>query len=117
MVCSPSLCYRRFVMASAQPVGGLLREWRQGRRLSQLDLSCDAEISTRHLSFLETGRSQPSREMVLLAWAKDDFVVPLKRSDPSRARGIEHSFFPNHGPLGSCGHFVGSVPTTALVLI
>ena len=38
-----------------QPVGGLLREWR--RRLSQLDLACDAGISTRHLSFVETGRA------------------------------------------------------------
>src|SRR6202011_3805757 len=43
----------------------LRREGRQRRRFSQLDLSCEAEISTRHLSFLETGRSIPSREMVL----------------------------------------------------
>ena len=49
----------------ARPVGGLLREWRQRRRLSQLELACEARISTRHLSFLETGRSQPSRDMVL----------------------------------------------------
>jgi transcriptional regulator with XRE-family HTH domain len=48
-----------------RPVGELLREWRQRRRLSQLDFAGEAEISTRHLSFLETGRSQPSREMVL----------------------------------------------------
>jgi transcriptional regulator with XRE-family HTH domain len=48
-----------------QPVGSLLRKWRERRRMSQLDLACEAEISTRHLSFLETGRSQPSREMVL----------------------------------------------------
>lgn len=46
-------------------VGELLRHWRQRRRLSQLDLAGDAEISTRHLSFLETGRSRPSREMLL----------------------------------------------------
>jgi transcriptional regulator with XRE-family HTH domain len=50
---------------TAKPVGDLLREWRQRRHISQLDLACDAEISTRHLSFLETGRSQPSRDMVL----------------------------------------------------
>jgi transcriptional regulator with XRE-family HTH domain len=49
----------------AQPVGALLREWRQRRRLSQLDLASEAEISTRHLSFLETGRALPSRDMVL----------------------------------------------------
>ncbi len=47
------------------PVGGLLRQWRQRRRLSQLDLASDARISTRHLSFLETGRAQPSRDMLL----------------------------------------------------
>lgn len=45
--------------------GGLIRNWRQRRRMSQLDLACEADISARHLSFLETGRSAPSREMVL----------------------------------------------------
>jgi transcriptional regulator with XRE-family HTH domain len=59
-----------------QPVGDLLREWRQRRRMSQLDLSLEAEISTKHLSFLETGRSQPSREMVLnLA---EQLEIPLR---------------------------------------
>jgi transcriptional regulator with XRE-family HTH domain len=47
------------------PVGKQLREWRQRRRLSQLDLSGHAEVSTRHLSYVETGRALPSREMVL----------------------------------------------------
>src|SRR6202171_513917 len=46
-------------------VGDHLREWRQRRHLSQLDLAGDAEISARHLSFVETGRAAPSREMVL----------------------------------------------------
>src|SRR5579871_5924362 len=46
-------------------VGEHLRQWRQRRRLSQLDLAGDAEISTRHLSFVETGRATPSRDMVL----------------------------------------------------
>jgi len=51
----------------ARPVhiGDHLREWRQRRHLSQLDLAGDAEISARHLSFVETGRAAPSREMVL----------------------------------------------------
>ncbi|MEJ7932398.1 helix-turn-helix transcriptional regulator [Ramlibacter sp. AN1015] len=48
-----------------QPLGAHLRRWRLHRRLSQLDLAGDAAISTRHLSCLETGRAQPSREMVL----------------------------------------------------
>lgn len=51
--------------AIAPPIGHLLREWRQRRRLSQLEFACEAEISSKHLSFLETGRSQPSREMLL----------------------------------------------------
>lgn len=63
-------------MGNQQPVGGLLREWRQRRRLSQLDLALEAEISTRHLSFLETGRSQPSREMVL--HLAERLEVPLR---------------------------------------
>jgi transcriptional regulator with XRE-family HTH domain len=51
---------------SSQPsVGPVLREWRERRRLSQLELALDAGISTRHLSFVETGRSKPGREMLL----------------------------------------------------
>lgn len=51
--------------ASVAHAGTLLREWRLRRRLSQLGLACEIGISTRHLSFIETGRSQPSREMIL----------------------------------------------------
>jgi transcriptional regulator with XRE-family HTH domain len=60
----------------AKPVGDHLREWRLRRRLSQLDLALDAEISTRHLSFLETGRARPSREMVL--HLSEQLEVPLR---------------------------------------
>lgn len=57
-------------------VGDLVRTWRQRRRRSQLDLACDGDISTRHLSFIETGRATPSREMILhLAELLD---VPLR---------------------------------------
>jgi transcriptional regulator with XRE-family HTH domain len=49
----------------SRPFGHLLREWRDRRRVSQLALAGEAEISSRHLSFLETGRAEPSREMVL----------------------------------------------------
>jgi transcriptional regulator with XRE-family HTH domain len=48
-----------------RPVGELLRQWRVHRRLSQLELAIQAEVSARHLSFVETGRSAPSRDMVL----------------------------------------------------
>ncbi len=50
---------------TSHSVGDLLRGWRQRRRMSQLDLASNAEISQRHLSFLESGRSMPSREMIL----------------------------------------------------
>jgi transcriptional regulator with XRE-family HTH domain len=53
------------MQTQALPVGDQLRTWRSRRRLSQLDLALDAEISARHLSFLETGRSRPSRAMLL----------------------------------------------------
>lgn len=47
------------------PFGPVLKEWRQRRRMSQLDLGLSADVSARHISFLETGRSRPSRGMVL----------------------------------------------------
>lgn len=53
-------------MSSQPRVGPLLREWRTRRRRTQLELALDAGISARHLSFVETGRSTPSPEMVLL---------------------------------------------------
>jgi transcriptional regulator with XRE-family HTH domain len=62
--------------AAPQSFGAHLRQWRQRRRLSQLDLAQEAEISTRHLSFVETGRSVPSREMVLRL--ADRLDVPLR---------------------------------------
>lgn len=64
------------IMGNLQPIGGLLREWRQRRRLSQLDLALEADISTRHLSFLETGRSRPSRDMIL--HLAERLEVPLR---------------------------------------
>jgi transcriptional regulator with XRE-family HTH domain len=78
-------------LTSTEPVAGLLREWRRRRRLSQLDLACDADVSTKHLSFLETGRSRPSREMLLhLAECLD---VPLRtRNIMLAAAGFEPAF-------------------------
>src|SRR5258705_3911090 len=46
-------------------VGPLLRRWRESRHLSQLELALEAEVSTRHISFLETGRAEPSKTMLL----------------------------------------------------
>lgn len=57
-------------------IGELLKQWRQRRRLSQLGLAIDANISQRHLSFVESGRSRPSRDMVLQLTRQLD--VPLR---------------------------------------
>jgi transcriptional regulator with XRE-family HTH domain len=64
------------MVMTQQPVGELLREWRERRRLSQLDLAGETDISSRHLSFLETGRSQPSREMLLKL--SERLEIPLR---------------------------------------
>lgn len=70
------LGYAPPMLAPSKPVGDLLREWRQRRRMSQLDLALEAEVSTRHLSFVESGRAQPSREMVL--HLAERLEVPLR---------------------------------------
>lgn len=62
--------------ATENRVGGLLRDWRQRRRLSQMDLALEAGISTRHLSFVETGRSRPSPDMVVQL--AEQLEVPLR---------------------------------------
>ncbi len=54
----------------------LLREWRQKRRLSQLDLALSSGVSQRHLSFLESGRANPSRNMILML--SETLEVPLR---------------------------------------
>src|SRR5581483_11675524 len=71
--------HSRYCRSMASPgvhVGLLLKEWRLRRRLSQLELACEADISTRHLSFIETGRAQPSREMIL--HLSERLGVPLR---------------------------------------
>jgi transcriptional regulator with XRE-family HTH domain len=69
-------------MPSAVTKGGageLLREWRNRRRMSQLDLALEASVSARHLSFVETGRARPSREMVLTL--AEHLQVPLREQN------------------------------------
>jgi transcriptional regulator with XRE-family HTH domain len=74
---------------AAEPEGAfgrLLREWRSRRRVSQLDLAIEAGVSSRHVSFIETGRSQPSREMILMLARVLD--IPLRdRNDLLMAAG------------------------------
>ncbi|MGI8428904.1 MAG: helix-turn-helix domain-containing protein [Solirubrobacteraceae bacterium] len=61
---------------AATPVGELLRAWRRRRNISQLELALNATVSSRHVSFVETGRSNPSREMVL--HLAEHLDVPLR---------------------------------------
>jgi transcriptional regulator with XRE-family HTH domain len=78
-----------------RPVGQLLRGWRERRRLSQLELSSRAEISTRHLSFVETGRSRPTPQMILRL--SDHLDVPLRgRNDLLLAAGFAPAY-PSNG--------------------
>src|SRR3954467_7678013 len=77
--------------------GPLLRDWRNRRRLSQLELALDAEVSARHLSFVETGRSKPSRELLLQL--ADHLDVPLRERNALLLAG---GYAPAYGerPLG-----------------
>jgi transcriptional regulator with XRE-family HTH domain len=71
--------------------GELLRTWRQARKMSQLDVAVSAGVSARHLSFLETGRSQPSRDMVIVL--ADVLDVPLReRNALLDAAGFAHRY-------------------------
>jgi transcriptional regulator with XRE-family HTH domain len=72
---------------SPRGFGAILSQRRKARRLSQLDLSLEAEISSRHLSFLETGRARPSREMVLRLSAALD-MAPQEQNELLLASGF-----------------------------
>ena len=77
-----------------RPVGDLLREWRQRRQLSQLDLAIAAEVSARHLSFVETGRSKPTSEMILRLTEHLD--VPLRDRNTLLLAGGYAPTYPEH---------------------
>jgi transcriptional regulator with XRE-family HTH domain len=93
-VCPPALALATVAANGSPPVGSLLRSWRERRRLSQLALAHLAQVSPKHLSFVETGRAVPSPEMVLhLARHLD---VPLRhRNDLLLAAG----YAPRHTAL------------------
>ena len=96
---APGLGYRLGVwpVPASPAVGDLVREWRQRRRLSQLDLACEAEISTRHLSFIETGRVAPEPR---------DGAAPRRaarraaaRAQPAAGRGRLRAAYSRERPL------------------
>ncbi len=67
------------LLTPAPAIGPMIREWRTRRRMSQLDLALEAEISQRHLSFVESGRAAPSRDMVLRL--AEHLTVPLRQQN------------------------------------
>src|SRR6201986_2749029 len=77
---------------NVQPVGVHLRQWRQRRRMSQLDLASEAEISARHLSFVETGRATPSREMIL--HLAEQLAIPMRERNVLLVAGGYAPIFP-----------------------
>jgi transcriptional regulator with XRE-family HTH domain len=83
------------MMTATRPVGDLLRDWRQRRRLSQLDLAMEADVSARHLSFLETGRARPSREMLLRL--SEPLQIPLRERNELLVAGGFAPVFPERG--------------------
>jgi transcriptional regulator with XRE-family HTH domain len=80
--------------AGSQPVGELLREWRERRRLSQLDLAIQADISARHLSFVETGRSRPTAAMIVRL--TEQLAVPLRERNVLLLAGGYAPAYPQH---------------------
>jgi transcriptional regulator with XRE-family HTH domain len=114
---------RMSVAAHRPPVGAMLREWRQRRRLSQLELALEAGVSARHVSFVETGRSRPSAEMVL--HLAERLEVPLRdRNHLLLAAGYAPAFAqreldaPEMGPVREAIEQVlrGHEPYPALVV-
>ncbi|MBC7987609.1 MAG: helix-turn-helix transcriptional regulator, partial [Sphingomonadaceae bacterium] len=74
-------------MATRIPVGEQLRAWRDRRRMSQMALALDVDVSTRHISFVETGRANPSRGL-LLRLAEMLAVPPRERNELLLAAGF-----------------------------
>jgi transcriptional regulator with XRE-family HTH domain len=97
--CFPALkSVRMTVTRSALEVGPLLREWRQRQRLTQLELALDTGISARHLSFVETGRSKPGRDMLLRIGER--LEIPIRERNRLLLAAGHAPAFPEH-PIGA----------------
>ncbi|GAA4490454.1 helix-turn-helix transcriptional regulator [Rhodococcus olei] len=99
-----------------RPVGDLLRQWRERRRMSQLELAGRAEVSARHVSFLETGRSRPTRAMLLRL--SDQLDIPLReRNSLLLAAGFAPAY-PEHAlgdvPMAAVARAIGQILTALL---
>jgi transcriptional regulator with XRE-family HTH domain len=85
------------MLQPARQAGSLLRQWRERRRMTQLDLALEAQVSARHLSFVETGRARPSREMLLHLSERLD--IPLRERNVLLVAAGFAPLFPEN-PLG-----------------
>lgn len=96
---------------AAHHVGALLRSWRERRRLTQLDLALQADVSTRHLSYVETGRSRPTSTMIL--HLSDQLEIPLRERNALLLAGGYAPAFPEHElnapPLSAVNDAINSV--------
>jgi transcriptional regulator with XRE-family HTH domain len=113
-------------LANAQPGGGVgaqLKAWRVRRRRSQLDLALDAGVSQRHVSFIESGRAQPSRSMVMQL--ADELDVPLRERNALLLLAGYAPVYPEHAleaaPLAAVRHALdailrGHAPNPALAV-
>ncbi|GAA4283255.1 helix-turn-helix transcriptional regulator [Brevibacterium daeguense] len=80
--------------ARTSDVGGLLRTWRQRRRLTQLELANSSQVSTRHLSFIENGRAQPTKQMLL--HLAEHLDIPLRERNGVLLAGGYAPAYPEH---------------------
>src|SRR4029450_12735949 len=90
----------------------LLKHWRKVRRLTQIELAVDANVSAKHLCFLETGRSQPSREMVQLLCSALD--LPLEERN---ALHVAAGFVPPYSDKGVAGDNLEPGPEAAVFML
>ncbi|MDP3890764.1 helix-turn-helix domain-containing protein, partial [Nocardioides sp.] len=107
----------------SEAAGTLIREWRQRRNVSQLDLANRAGVSTRHVSFVETGRSRPTSAMILRLC--DQLAVPLREQNRVLLAGGFAPIHPEHGlaepPMAQVSEAIsailtGHLPYPALVV-
>ncbi len=95
-------------MPATSTFGELLRRWRQQRRFTQLSLALEAEVSTRHLSYLENGRAMPSREMISVLTSVLD-VPLLHRNEMLLAAGLAPQYPSTELDHGAAGHVRAAV--------
>ncbi len=113
--CGSQVCVfaEDMMTTTIQTIGEHIRDWRQRRRFSQLALACEAGISARHLSFIETGRAVPSRDMILLL--AEQLNIPLRQRNRVLLAAGYAPHYAEHdlgdAPLRETGEAIGAILT------